>query len=79
MLILSLIYLILVIRIEDLLLIAKENCSNTVFIETYKEIEDKIDEICKFDKIGIMAGASTPKKSIDDVINLLNSQKIHKS
>ena len=59
--------------------IAKENCSNTVFIETYKEIEDKIDEICKFDKIGIMAGASTPKKSIDDVINLLNSQKIHKS
>lgn len=59
--------------------IAKEHCGSTVFIETYKDIEGKINEICKFDKIGIMAGASTPQKSIDDVINLLNSQKIHKS
>ena len=59
--------------------ISKKNCNNTIFIETYKELEAVLDKIVKNNKIGIMAGASTPKKSIDEVINLLNSQKIHKS
>lgn len=43
--------------------IAKRNCENTICIETVKELE--IDKNIK--KIGIMAGASTPKKSIEDV------------
>lgn len=59
--------------------ISKKNCSNTIFIETYKELENNLDEIIRSKKVGIMAGASTPRKSIDEVINLLNSQKIHKS
>lgn len=59
--------------------ISKKNCNNTIFIETYKELEDKLNEIVKSYKVGIMAGASTPRKSIDEIINLLNSQKIHKS
>ena len=59
--------------------ISKKNCKNTVFIETYKELEDKVEEITMCSKVGIMAGASTPKKSIDEVIDLLNSHKIYKS
>ena len=47
--------------------IACKNCENTFIIETKDEIER--EKIEKFDKIGIMAGASTPKESIDDVIN----------
>lgn len=51
--------------------IAKSKCKNSYFIETYKELEDKIDDIRKYNKVGIMAGASTPRKSVDEVINLL--------
>lgn len=53
--------------------VSKENCNNVILIETYKELqnEDLIDKIKKSQKVGIMAGASTPKKSIDDVINIL--------
>lgn len=47
---------------------AKKNCSNTIFIETAQELETK--EIGE--KIGIMAGASTPKESIEEVIKFLN-------
>ena len=47
--------------------IACKNCENTFIIETKDEIER--EKIERFDKIGIMAGASTPKESINDVIN----------
>lgn len=43
--------------------IAKQNCEKSVLIETVEELEF-IDGI---QKVGIMAGASTPKKSIEDV------------
>ncbi len=50
--------------------IASENCKNTICIETKDELEKvKFDKILK---IGIMAGASTPQKSIDEVINYIN-------
>ena len=45
--------------------VSKKNCENTVLIETVKEL-DRVDD--KFQKIGIMAGASTPQESIDEVI-----------
>lgn len=49
--------------------IAKTYCKNSFLIETKNEIDIKI--IKKFKKIGIMAGASTPKKSINLVVEML--------
>lgn len=49
--------------------IAKENCKKAILIETKNELP--LEELKKVNKIGIMAGASTPKESIQDVINLL--------
>lgn len=50
--------------------IAKENCNKSILIETVKEIDK--EEVKKYSKIGIMAGASTPKKSIETVVEMLN-------
>lgn len=50
--------------------IAKKNCKNSVLIETEEEID--LQEIKNYNKIGIMAGASTPKKSIEAVVEKLN-------
>ena len=50
--------------------IAKENCQNAIWIEDKKEIE--ISNIRKFNKIGIMAGASTPQESINEIVETLN-------
>ena len=52
--------------------IALENCKRTVCIETYEELENIKSEINDSSKIGIMAGASTPQKSIDEVIRYIN-------
>lgn len=49
--------------------IAKENCDNTFIVQNKQELPT--DKIKKFKKIGIMAGASTPNESINDVIDLL--------
>lgn len=49
--------------------IAKENCKNTSCIETKEELDKSQYE--KVEKIGIMAGASTPQKSIDEVVSFL--------
>lgn len=49
--------------------IASENCMKTICIETAQEIDKNFFKGVK--KVGIMAGASTPKKSIDDVCKLL--------
>ena len=46
--------------------IAKKNCDTTYIIETKDEIEKQ--QIYQFNKVGIMAGASTPIESIDEVI-----------
>ena len=50
--------------------IAKANCSNSILIESSTELDK--EEIKKHKKIGIMAGASTPKKSIESVVEMLN-------
>lgn len=49
--------------------IAKAHCKHSFLIETKNEINIKIME--KFKKIGIMAGASTPQKSINLVVEML--------
>lgn len=51
--------------------IAKCNCENTFLIENEKELN--VNNVKKYKKIGIMAGASTPQKSIKSVVELLNA------
>ena len=50
--------------------IARLNCKNSILIEVSEEIN--LEEIKKYNKIGIMAGASTAKKSIESVVEILN-------
>lgn len=52
--------------------ISSTNCKRAIHIETKDELED-IDFSC-INKVGVMAGASTPKKSIEEVIDFLNKR-----
>lgn len=45
------------------------NCKKVIHIEDEKELE--LEKISKYNKVGIVAGASTPKSTIENVINLL--------
>lgn len=49
--------------------IAKNNNDNTFIVQTVDELKD--NDFSKYEHIGVMAGASTPKKSIDEVIEYL--------
>lgn len=49
--------------------IAKVNCKNVFLIENEHELD--IDKIKEFNKVGIMAGASTPQESINKTIGIL--------
>lgn len=51
--------------------ISKQNCTNTICIESAEEIN--IEDLRKFKKVGIMAGASTPKSSIEKVIEIVKN------
>ncbi len=51
--------------------IAKSNCKNAISIEEENDIN--IDDLKGVDKVGVMAGASTPKIVIDKVIEKLGS------
>lgn len=52
--------------------VAKKNCNHTILIESVEdlELENLKENLCQC-KIGIMAGASTPKESIDEVVVIL--------
>lgn len=50
--------------------VAKANCKDTILVETLEELKSKGK--CHFNKVGIMAGASTPKESIEGIIRFLN-------
>ena len=52
--------------------IAKSNCSKAILIENYKELE--IEKIPDDARVGIMAGASTPQESIENVIEKIIKQ-----
>ncbi len=45
--------------------IASMNCKNTIHIEEKSELN--LDEIRKFNRVGIMAGASTPKNLVNEI------------
>ena len=49
--------------------IGKKYCDNCVCVETADELA--IDLIKKHGKVGVMAGASTPKEIINEVVNIL--------
>ena len=49
--------------------IALKNCKDSICIENEHEIN--IEQIKRFNKIGIMAGASTPQESINSVVKLI--------
>ena len=49
--------------------IAKNNCPNSFIVENREELP--IEKIKSFEKIGIMAGASTPGESIKDIIEMI--------
>ena len=51
--------------------IASTNCSNSFIIETVEDIKN--EDLSLFNKVGIMAGASTPKESIDAVVDYLKN------
>lgn len=51
--------------------IARENCKNTMIVETKDELDTNI--VKKFEKVGIMAGASTPDESIEEVIKAIEN------
>ena len=54
--------------------ISKKNCKRAIHIETKEELENV--DFSKVSKVGVMAGASTPKKSIDEVIEYLNKRSM---
>jgi len=56
---------------KELFEIASKHCDNSVFISTKSDID--ANNFKKYAKIGIMAGASTPKQSINEVVELLES------
>ncbi len=49
--------------------IASENC-NSICVETVADLD--IEEVKKYERIGIMAGASTPMKSIQEIVDTLS-------
>lgn len=52
--------------------IALENCKKAVCIENINDLKN-VHQYEIFDKIGIMAGTSTPAKSVEDVCNILKN------
>ncbi len=48
--------------------ISLSKCDNTFIIEV---LDDLKEDMSKYSLVGVMAGASTPKESIDDVVNYL--------
>lgn len=56
---------------KKLFYIAQENCKNAIWIQTKDDLN--LNEIKKYSNIGIMAGASTPKESIDGVVECIEN------
>lgn len=52
--------------------IAKKNCKSCICVETAEGLNS--EEIKKYNKIGIMAGASTPQESIEEVIEKIQQK-----
>ena len=53
--------------------ICLSNCKRVIHIEDEKELE--VDEIFKYNKVGIVAGASTPKSTINKIVSILKKEE----
>lgn len=49
--------------------ISVKNCENAILVQTKEDID--LEKVRRFNKIGIMAGASTPKEIVDDIIEYI--------
>lgn len=56
---------------KELAKVAEENCKNVYLVQTVNDL--KCVEFSQDDKIGIMAGASTPKDSIEQIVDFLKA------
>ncbi|MPW25208.1 bifunctional 4-hydroxy-3-methylbut-2-enyl diphosphate reductase/30S ribosomal protein S1 [Alkalibaculum sp. M08DMB] len=56
---------------QKLVVISQQNCKNTIHIETKEDLE--IGSIRKYKKVGISAGASTPRWIIEEVIDFMEN------
>lgn len=52
--------------------ISLKYCKNVIFAESLEDIN--INYIKQFEKIGVMAGASTPRESIDSIVNFIKQE-----
>jgi 4-hydroxy-3-methylbut-2-enyl diphosphate reductase len=52
--------------------ISSKYCKNVIFAESLEDIN--IESIKQFEKIGVMAGASTPRQSIDSIVNFIKQE-----
>ena len=52
--------------------ISLKNCKNVIFIESDEDID--LTYIKQFQKIGVMAGASTPQENIDSIIKIIKKE-----
>ena len=53
--------------------ISLKYCKNVIFAESLEDIN--INFIKQFEKIGVMAGASTPSKSIENIVNFIKQEE----
>lgn len=51
--------------------LSKKHCKNTFMIETIDDLS--LQEVCKYNKIGITAGASTPAWIIEEVVQVMDN------
>lgn len=54
--------------------ISKENCKKVVFVQNAEELN--LEDLDEVQKIGIMAGASTPKEDIEEIIIKIRSKNL---
>lgn len=53
--------------------ISLKNCKNVIFVESKEDIDIKF--VKQFNKIGMMAGASTPREIIDNIVKTIKEEE----
>jgi len=53
--------------------ISSKNCKNVIFAENIDDID--LNFVRQFEKIGVMAGASTPRESIESIVNFIKQEE----